>query len=238
MSEWKQKRFWSDVAVSENADGFEVRLDGRPLKTPAKAALMVPTVPLAQAIADEWAAQEGYIDPLSMPFTRTANAAIDKVAPQKCEVAELLAEYGATDLLCYRATEPEALVIRQAAAWDPLLEWADRVLGARLKAVPGVIHVAQDDEALGRLTGLVRSQNSFELAAFHDLVSLSGSLIIGFAAVRHQSRPEALWDVSRIDEDWQIEQWGEDEEAAAMALTKRTAFLHASRFFDLVQNQT
>lgn len=235
MSDWATKRFWEKATVEPNADGFGVKLDGRDVKTPLKADLTVPTLVMAQAIAAEWQAQEGKINPLSMPVTRSANAAIDKVAHQFGEVADMVAEYGGSDLLCYRATQPDTLIALQAKAWDPLLVWADTTLGARLRPVSGVMHEAQDATSLRALQGMVHGFSNFELAAFHDLVGLSGSLILGFAAV-HGFRPiEDLWTLSRLDENWQEQQWGFDEEAAALAETKRKAFLHSENFYRMAQ---
>jgi len=233
MSEWKTKRFWTSATVAPDAGGFTVHLDGRPLKTPAKAPLVLPTRALAQAVADEWNAQEDRVDPAQMPFTRAANAAIDKVHAQHAEVAEMIAAYGDSDLTCYRAEAPEELVERQAGAWDPLLDWADSALGARLVPVAGVIHAPQAPDALEALARRVRALDDFALTAFHDLVSLSGSLVIGFAAIEDLHPIESLWEISRIDETWQEEQWGKDEEASADAARKRAAFFHAKRFHDL-----
>lgn len=236
MSGWAPKRFWKETSVEEEGDVWSVRLDGRQVKTPAKAALVVPTRAMAEAIADEWQAQEGEIDPRTMPVTKSANAAIDKVAHQHGEVADMIAEYGASDLLCYRATEPQELIARQAEQWDPVLDWAAETLGARLVPVSGVMFQAQDTASTGRLRAMVRDLSEYELAAFHDLVSLSGSLILGFAAI-HQYRPlEELWRLSRLDENWQEELWGVDEEASAQAEVKRQAFLHADRFFRMARN--
>lgn len=233
MSEWKRKRFWKEVGVAPVEEGFTVELDGRRVKTPAKAALVVPTRGMAEAIAAEWAAQADEIDPRSMPFTRSANAAIDKVRAQFDEVAEIVAAYGDTDLLCYRADFPQGLVDRQTAEWDPVLDWAETALGVRLRAHSGVIHRAQDASALARLAAQVRAMSAFQLAAFHDLVTLSGSLVLGFAAARGWRAPEEIWRLSRLDEAWQEAQWGVDEEARQMAETKKAAFMHAKRFFDL-----
>ena len=168
-----------------------------------------------------------------MPCTRAANSAIDKVAPQFAEVVGIVAAYGGTDLLCYRATGPEALVERQGAGWDPLLDWAETALGARLCPTAGVMHVAQNAVALERLDARVAAMSPFALAAFHDLVALSGSLVLAFAVIEGRLDAEAAWRLSRIDEDWQIEQWGEDEEAAALTETRHQAFLQAARFFAL-----
>lgn len=233
MSEWKAKRFWKEAGVVEEEDGFGVRLDGRVVRTPAKAALIVPTRALAQAIAAEWDAQEGKIDPNTMPFTRSANAAIDKVARQQAEVVEMLAAYGDSDLICYRATSPVELVKKQAEAWDPLVDWAESVLSAKLLLVEGVVHVPQDAQAIARLKAHVEALDTWALTAFHDLVSISGSLVIGFAALNDFYPIDVLWSLSRIDETWQAEQWGSDEEAEEMAARKQYDFLHAKRFYDL-----
>ena len=233
MSDWKPKRFWTSTAVVETEAGHTVELDGRRVRTPAKAALVLPTQAMAEAVATEWEAQDEEVDPTRMPFTRSANAAIDKVQHQHAEVADMLAAYGDSDLLCYRATYPDALQNRQAEAWDPALDWADESLGARLRPLAGVVHQPQDADALEVLRRQVHAMTAFQLAAFHDLVSLSGSLILGFAASQDWRKPNEIWRISRLDELWQIEQWGDDDEAQAVAETKETAFLHAKRFYDL-----
>ncbi len=233
MSEWAQKRFWKETGVLELEGGFGIGLDGRQVKTPAKAALAVPTRGLAEAIAAEWDAQVELVNPSTMPMTRMANSAIDKVTHQRAEVADLLADYGDSDLLCYRAEGPEGLVARQAEAWDPLLDWADQTFGARLEPRNGIMPQPQEPQALAVLRDEVHRLDAFTLAVFHDLVSLSGSLIIGFAALRGQSSGDRLWAISRIDEIWQEEQWGEDEEAQETAEIKKTAFLDALNFHAL-----
>lgn len=235
MSEWAPKRFWTNTAVRQEGTGYGVALDGRPVKTPAKAPLVVPTRMLADAIAAEWDAQTEVVDPRTMPVTRGANAAIDKVRIQHAEVAELLAAYGESDLLCYRADAPAELCARQAEQWDPLLDWLEDTFGVRLAIGTGVMHVAQPDDAVQKLRAEVHGMTEFELAAFHDLVSLSGSLVIGLAATRDAQPVERLWDISRLDESWQAEQWGEDEEAAEVAEIKRESFLNAKRFYDAVR---
>ena len=233
MSNWAAKRFWKEATPVEEEGAFTVRLDGRPVKTPAKAALRLPTRALAEAVAADWDAQQDKVDPSIMPVTRSANAAIDKVTVQFDEVAEMIAAYGDSDLLCYRADSPAGLAARQAEAWDPLLDWAAARFGARLVSTTGVMHVAQPAPALAPLAAEVRAQDSFALTALHDLVGLSGSLVIGLAALENWEGPDALWARSRIDETWQEEQWGIDEEAAAQAAHKKAEFLHALRFFQL-----
>ncbi|MGI3168893.1 ATP12 family chaperone protein [Pseudooceanicola sp. C21-150M6] len=236
MSEWAPKRFWKVTEVVTSGDGYGVTLDGRAVRTPAKALLVLPSRAMAEAVAAEWEAQAEVVDPRSMPATRGANAAIDKVAVQFDEVAEMLIAYGDSDLLCYRADSPEELVARQAAAWDPLLDWAAATYGARLEPRTGIMHEAQSEAALAKLGAEVHRMTAFELAAFHDLVSLSGSLVIGLAAAQGAWPAEELWDLSRIDESWQEEQWGVDEDAAQTAAIKRESFLNAKRFFDASQS--
>jgi chaperone required for assembly of F1-ATPase len=173
------------------------------------------------------------VNPALMPYTRTANSAIDKVAPQHGEVAAMLAAYGDSDLLCYRAEEPAELVARQAQAWDPLLDWADKALGAPLIATVGVMHVDQPAESLEALSARVHALTPFQLSAFHDLVALSGSLVLAFAVTGQRLSADDAWNLSRVDEDWQISLWGEDEEAAEMTALKREAFVQADRFYAL-----
>lgn len=231
MTGWQAKRFWTDTAVAEAPGGFTVTLDGRAIKTPAKAPLVVPTRALAELIAAEWAAQQGQIRPDTMPATRAANAAIDKTRGQRTEVAALVAAYGETDLLCYRAETPAGLVARQAAAWDPLLDWAAARYGVTFAPVAGIMPRPQPAATLARLASEVAAFDPFRLTAFHDLVALPGSLVIGLAAAEGAFTPETLWQASRIDEDWQIDHWGPDPEAQAAAAARSAAFFQAERFF-------
>jgi len=235
MSGWAAKRFWKQAQVRAVDGGYAIMLDERQVRTPAKALMVVPSAALAAAIAAEWEAQQGKIDPRSMPFTRSANAAIDKVGPQRAEVVDLLAAYGDADLICYRAVGPAELGARQAAAWDPLIDWAATALDVPLVTAAGVMHIPQAPQSLRRLAACVAEFDPFALTAFHDLVAISGSLIIGLAATREFSPVEALWSQSRIDEDWQSEVWGSDEEADAAAALKREAFVHAGKLFRICQ---
>lgn len=234
MSEWNAKRFWKVTDVADGAAGWEVQLDGRVLRTPAKSALVLPTEKLARAIASEWDAQIDEIKPSEMPLTRTANSAIDKVTPQKAAVADMLAAYGENDLLCYRAEGPEALVARQAESWDPFLEWAAETLEARLLKTAGVIPVSQPSHSIARLRERVHALDAFTLAGFHDFVVLSGSLVLAFAALQNIKPIDIIWDASRIDEIWQEEKWGTDIEATEAASRKRSDFLQARIFLDLL----
>ena len=237
MSDWAAKRFWTDVAVVPEGTGFGIRLDARPVKTPAKAALIVPTEQLAEAIAQEWRAVDEKIDPNVMPFTRSANAALDKVAVQFEDVATMLAAYGGSDLLCYRADSPEGLVARQTDGWSPLLDWAERRFSARLHITAGLMPISQDDAALSALSAPLFSATAFELTAIHDLVALSGSLVLALAVIdRHIDHHDA-WQLSRLDEIWQAEQWGADDEAQKAEEIKRMAFCHAADFYQMVQTE-
>jgi chaperone required for assembly of F1-ATPase len=233
VSGWKARRFWKEATVAAVEGGWTVRLDARPVRTPAKAPLVVPTEAMARAIAAEWDAQSGEVKPDTMPFTRAANSALDKVTLQFDAVVEIIAAYGGSDLLCYRATGPEALADRQAQGWDPLLDWAADTFGARLAVTAGVMPVAQDAAALARLSQRVAAFTPFQIAAFHDLVALSGSLVLAFAVTEGRLDADTAWRLSRIDEDWQIEQWGADEEATEAAAVKQAAFAQATRFFAL-----
>jgi len=229
------RRFWTTVSVVPVGDEFEVRLDDRPLRTPAKAPCLMPSRALAEAAAAEWEIQREVIDPAGMPLTRAANTAIDRVAREFEAVAATVAAYGASDLVCYRAPYPEGLVQRQSEVWDPPLAWAREALGARLVLAEGVMHVAQPPESLERLGAEVRAHGPWELTALHDLVTISGSLVIGLAVSRGRLAPPEAWAASRIDEDWNIAEWGEDAEAAGAAERRRESFLEAARFLDLVR---
>ena len=232
-----RRRFWREVAVLPVPDGFAVALDGRPLRIPAAAALRVPTRAFAEAIAAEWRAVEGEIRPERLPFTRAANAAIDRVAPDPGPVVAHVAGYGASDLLCYRAEGPEALRRRQDAAWDPPLAWAAATLGAPLVVVSGVIHRDQPPASLAALREAVAAEEPFALAALHELATLSGSLVLGLAVSRRALDAADAWERSRLDEAWQAELWGEDAEAAAAAEGRRAAFLDAARMLDLLSDR-
>ena len=231
MSGWTAKRFWKEALVDRVDGGYAVRLDGRPVKTPAKTPLVLPTEQMAQAVAAEWDAQTGKVRPETMPFTRAANAALDKVTPQFDEVVGLLAAYGETDLLCYRAIGPVELVARQAQAWDPLLDWVATAQGAPLLATAGVIHIAQPEPSLARLTARVAGLTPFQLTGFHDLVAISGSLVLALAVTDERLDAAEAWRLSRLDEHWQAELWGRDDEADASEAVRYAGFLQAERFY-------
>jgi chaperone required for assembly of F1-ATPase len=227
------KRFWTAASATEQAEGFGVALDGRPVKTPAKRALVVPTQEMAAEIAAEWDAQQDGVNPETMPFTRLANSALDKVTVQHAEVAAMVAEYGGSDLLCYRAEGPAELVARQSEAWDPLLDWIKAEQGVALNVQTGLMPTPQPDESLIKMLSVTAAMPPFLLTAFHELVTLPGSWVIGFAALSRPTSAENLWHAALVDEIWQAEQWGEDDEALAARFVKRDAFLTALRFAEM-----
>lgn len=235
MSEWALRRFWQAAEVIRKDDGFHVRLDGRPVRTPGKRVLSLPTEEMAEAIAEEWRAQEKMVDPRTMPWTRSANSALDKVSVQREEVIDHLVGYAETDLLSYRAEGPEELVARQIASWDPLLDWLKQRYDAALAVTSGVMPVPQEQEMISRLRQTMVPMSDFALTGFHDLVTLPGSFVIGLAAANELQPIEDLWSRSRIDEIFQAEEWGHDEEAEEVAERKRRDFLHAYRFFKAAQ---
>lgn len=231
MSEWAMKRFWAEVSVEREGADFAIKLDGRTVKTPAKRTLKVPSEAMAKHIAREWEAQQEKVDPRSMPWTRSANAAIDKVAVQRAGVRDHLADYAGSDLLCYRAEGPDSLVRRQQTAWDPILDWVSTRFDVRLVTTAGVMPVDQPPDSVARLAGAMEQMSDIQLTGFYDLVTLSGSFSIALAtAHQFQSSPK-LWAASRVDEEWQIEQWGKDEEASEAAELKKQAFLHATEVY-------
>jgi chaperone required for assembly of F1-ATPase len=224
-----RRRFWKAAAAVPDGPGFGVRLDDRPLRTPASAALVVPTAPLAEAIAAEWEALDGEIRPELLPFTRAANVAIDRIARNPGPVVDAIVDYGRNDLLCYRAAEPAGLAARQAEGWDPWLLWSARALHAPLVAVTGVMHAPQPAASLAALGAAVAAEDAFGLTALHELVALSGSLVLGLAVARGALDAGTAWELSRLDETWQAERWGLDAEAEAAAAIRRDDFLRAAR---------
>ena len=229
------KRFWKQARAAQEDQGWGVRLDDRPLRTPGKAPLLAPTKALAEALAEEWDAQKEVVNPASMPLTRSVNTAIDRVADKHAEVVDAVAAYGASDLLCYRAPHPQALAERQALAWDPLLDWAERHHGARLVRAEGIMFAEQPAEATASLRAAAAAHDPLALVALHELTVLSGSLVIALAVSAEEIDAEEGWRRSRIDEDFQAVQWGEDSEAAAVAALKRADFLAARRLMDLMR---
>jgi chaperone required for assembly of F1-ATPase len=218
------KRFYKEVTAAPEDAGYGIRLDGRPVRTPGRWPLAVPTLVLAERIAREWAEQGEEIDPRTMRFTGLANAAIDRVAPDPAAFAAGIAAYGESDLLCYRADGPAPLVARQAERWDPLLDWAAKRYDVHFTVVAGVMHAAQPEATLERLRAAVAIHSSFILAGLSPIVSLTGSLVAGLALLEGAADAGSVWDAAQLDELWQIEMWGEDALAAQTRAQKRAEY--------------
>jgi chaperone required for assembly of F1-ATPase len=229
------KRFWKTVAVERDGEGWEIKLDGRPLKTPARAALVVPTERLADGIADEWRGVGETIDPRAMPLTGLANAAVDRVTPDRKAFAETLARYAEADLLCYRAEGPRALVDRQEQAWDVLLGWARRRFDVDFATTCGLIHVPQPRATVERLSHEVATLDVFRLAALSPLVTIGGSLVTALAVLEKAVSADEGWAAVSVDEQWQLDQWGSDAEAELALENRRRDFLAAARFLELLE---
>lgn len=229
------KRFWKTVTVEPTEGGLGVALDGRPVRTPGRVPLAVPTSALAQALADEWSGVGDTLDPRAMPLTGLANAAIDRVAPDPVAFAAGLAAYGESDLLCYRAEGPEPLVARQRAAWDPVLAWARGRYDVTFETTAGVMHVAQPPATIARLGEATAARDPFALAGLSPIVTVTGSLVLALALAERAFDAEAVWNAAHVDEDWQAERWGEDPLATEARLIRRGDFDAAVRFLDALR---
>jgi chaperone required for assembly of F1-ATPase len=229
------KRFYAAVTVAPAEGGFAILLDGKPVRTPRKLPLTVPRRPLAEAIAEEWAAQQERVDPASMPLSKLAITAMDGVAAHMADVASDIVKFAGSDLICYRAEEPEALAALQGAAWDPMLRWAEAELGTRFATAKGVIPVEQRPEALERVGAAVAPFDAMALTALHVMTTLTGSAILALAHAAGRISVEEAWTAAHVDEDWQISQWGVDVEAAERRARRRADMQAASRFLDLLR---
>jgi chaperone required for assembly of F1-ATPase len=228
------KRFYTSASARAAGDGYEILLDGRPVRTPARAPLVVPGERLAAGVADEWNGQGESIDPRSMPLTGLANAAIDRVTPDPGAFARSLELYGESDLLCYRAESPQALKTRQAQIWDPLLAWARRRFGVDFEIVEGVVHRPQPEMTLRQFGRAVAVYSPFELAGLAPLVTIGGSLVIALALAEDAIDLGTAWAAASLDEAWQLEQWGSDAEAEQVLAARRDDFAAGYRFLTLL----
>jgi len=228
------KRFWTAVQAVKAQEGWAVELDGRPLRTPARDALIVPTERLAQAIAAEWDAVEEKIDPRSMPLTGLANAAIDRVSADKPAFAAGLARYAEADLACYRAEGPRGLIEQQAVHWDALLAWGRRRFDVDFRTTSGLLHVDQPAATVERLTNAISAPDAFRLAGLSPLVTIGGSLLAALGVLEEAFTPERAWEAVSVDDRWQLEQWGSDEEAEPALANRERDFLAAARFLKLL----
>ena len=224
----QRKRFYTAAGVVSAAAGFAVTLDGKPVRTPSRRALVAPTREIAEAIAAEWAAQTDIINPMTMPLTRLANSVIDAVADRVEAVVDDVAKYFESDLLFYRAGHPDALVEREARHWDPVLFWVADTLQAHFILAEGIVHVRQPDQAVAAARGALPTE-PWSIAALHVVTTLTGSALLALALMRGALNEDQVWTAAHVDEDWNSEQWGVDEEVAARSAARLIDFKAAAR---------
>ena len=228
------KRFWKEVAVIAEDGGWGIALDGRPMRTPQRAPLVVASAALAEAIAAEWRAQGETIDPATMPMTGLTNAAIDLAAPDPATFAEPIAAYAATDLFCYRDDRDAALQAEQAAAWNPLLAWAEARYGVEFALTQGVLPIDQPETTVAVLQDAVLAQDHWRVAALTPLVTIGGSLVAGLALIECAFEADALWEAVSLDDLYQERRWGADSEAQKARAANKRDWDNAARFLGLL----
>ena len=228
------KRFYKEVTVAPAAGGFEVRLDGRPVRTPAKAAMILPGTPLADAVAAEWREQGEDIRPVTMPLTALVSTTLDLTGKQRDAVVAQLAAYAGTDLVCYRVTHPAELVAREVRVWQPLLDWTALRYDAVLRVVTGVMPENQPESACRALAAAVAAHDDWRLTALQVAVTGCGSLVIGLALVEGRVDAVAAFGASQLHESFQIERWGEDPEAAKRRAALKADIDGVARFLGLL----
>jgi chaperone required for assembly of F1-ATPase len=223
----QRKRFYAQAGVVEMLEGFGITLDGKAVRTPSRRLLAAPTREIAEAIAAEWDAQKEIIDPTTMPLTRLANSVIDAVAGSVEAVADDVAKYFHSDMLFYRAGHPEALVALEAEYWDPVLFWAAKTLGAHFILAEGIVHVRQPDQAVAAARAVLPT-DPWSIAALHVVTTITGSALLALALLRGALDEDQVWAAAHVDEDWNIAQWGVDEEVAARRLARFLDFRAAA----------
>ncbi|MEM8587464.1 MAG: ATP12 family protein [Pseudomonadota bacterium] len=229
------KRFYGSTSARVTDDGVVVHLDDRPVRTPGKRLLAVPTQDLGEAIADEWASQGDEIAPASMPLTELASTALDHVGPNRAAVVEATAAYGRSDLLCYRADQPQALVDRQTEAWEPPLEWFQDRHGIALATTVGIMHLAQAPEAIAAMDRTVAGHDDWRLAALSLATARLGSLVLAIGLIDGRFDAAEAMALAHLDEDFQIERWGQDDEAMARRAGIAAEVASARRLVDLLK---
>jgi chaperone required for assembly of F1-ATPase len=229
-----RKRFYKEVGVGEADGGFTVTLDGKPIKTPSGKMVIAPAKEIAEAIAAEWEAQREMINPLTMPLTRFANSVVEAVADRADAVTEDVAKYLGTDLLFYRAGHPEALVAKEAAHWDPIVFWAAESLGAHFILSEGIMHVRQPDSAIAAARAAF-PKNPWSIAALHVVTTITGSALLALALAHEVRDPDQIWAAAHVDEDWNIEKWGIDEEVAARRESRLVDFRAATQILNALK---
>jgi chaperone required for assembly of F1-ATPase len=223
----RRQRFYAHAGVVEAPGGFAITLDGKPVRTPSGRPLVAPHREIADAISAEWDAQQETIDPRTMPLARLANSVIDAVVDRVEAVTDDVAKYFGSDLLFYRAGHPEALVAREAAHWDPIVFWAADVLAAHFILAEGIMHVRQPDSAIAAARAALPT-DPWSIAALHVVTTLTGSALLALALMHSVIDQDQAWAAAHVDEDWNIEKWGEDEEIAARRAARLVDFRAAS----------
>ena len=227
-----RRRFYKDVSVT---DDLAIALDGRPVKTPLKSSLRLPSRALADAVGDEWAAQGEDIKPATMILTTLANTAIDRVGLHREAIESEVLDYANSDLVCYRTDRPPDLVALQVRFWNPIVDWARTDLDAPFEVTSGIIHLPQPEAALSAFSMALKNLNDFELSAFYTIMTLTGSALIAMMLARRAITPEAAWTAAHVDEDYQIEHWGQDDEARDRRIGRHAEFMACCRFMDLAR---
>lgn len=233
MTEAPLRRFYKSVAVTGTKTPFSIALDDRPLRTPLKRPLDLPTRPLAEAIASEWQAQAEKVEPRTMPFTKLANTALDRVADHRRRIIGDIADFAGSDLVCYRVDKPLGLIERQARNWQPVLDWARTRLGGDFAVTEGIVHVEQPATALEAIRDYLAGKDAWALTALHNMTTLTGSALISAMACEAAILPAEAWLAAHVDEDWQIEHWGWDEEARLRRDHRKQEFDFCLRFYEL-----
>lgn len=218
------KRFYEVASCAQTEDGYSIQLDGRTVKTPGKATLLLPNRVIAEAVAAEWAVQQKEINPATMPLTRMANSAQDAVSERFEEVADDIVGFAGNDALCYRADDPQSLVDTQRHLWDPVVDWAGGLLGGRFVLIEGIMHAAQPDHLLSSFKTRISDETPLRLAALHTATSLTGSALLALAVKENHLGADDAWTAAHVEEDFNIDRWGEDAEAAQIRAYKRTEF--------------
>jgi chaperone required for assembly of F1-ATPase len=232
----QRKRFYKEVGVGEADSGFTVTLDGKPIKTPSGRLVVAPVRKIAEIIAAEWSAQGEVIDPLTMPVTRFANSVVHGVVDEPAAVVDDVARYFGSDLLFYRAGHPEGLVAREAQHWDPILFWAAETLGAHFMLAQGVMHVRQPDQAIAAARGAL-PEDPWRIAAAHVITTVTGSALLALALFHGVIDPDEAWAAAHVDEDWNAEKWGVDEESATRKAAKLVDFNAAAGILDALDEE-
>jgi chaperone required for assembly of F1-ATPase len=230
----QRKRFYTSAGVAEAEDGFSITLDGKPIKTPSGKVVVAPRQEIAEAIAAEWQAQGETINPLTMPLTRFANSVVEAVVERTDTVTDDVAKYLGTDLLFYRAGHPEALIAKESAHWDPIVFWAAETLGAHFMLSEGIMHVRQPDTAIAAARAAF-PKNPWSIAALHVVTTLTGSALLALALSHGVRDPDQIWAAAHVDEDWNIEKWGIDEEVAARRASRLVDFRAAVQILNALK---